>query len=405
MIKLQNDKFENIVFLKPTKCNIKEELNGMLELELEHPFDEDLKYKELEIGLIIFTDSQHFRIYKINKDIQTIKVYAKHLSYDLLDDFVEKIDLQNTNANGVISILKSGYFNISSDLDTTIIKNFKTQAISTMGVIINSDEQKDSVLKTFGGFLKREGFEIFISKKSGEDNGFKIKYGKNLIGISIDEDYSDYANLVIPVGQNGLRIQEKVIGQKNLNGRDVIKILDMPNATTEEELRHNGYKLLDSSKPKVNIKVNFQILEKTEEYKGFEQLQSVKLGDTVTIINEKMNFRKKATVISYNYNCLTKSYDEIELGDFAEDISSSLGNIQKSINLSESALTLNNQILSLIKGKIGIENDSLYITVTGDDFKNARSLFKFSKDGLEYSTNGINGNYRTIIDSNGNIRR
>ena len=72
--------------------------------------------------------------------------------------------------------------------------------------------------------------------------------------------------------------------------------------------------------PAVNIAVDFVLLQNTEEYKDYAILEEVYLGDVVTVINQKMNFSKKAKVISYKYDAILKRYNKIELGDLLPSI-------------------------------------------------------------------------------------
>ena len=72
--------------------------------------------------------------------------------------------------------------------------------------------------------------------------------------------------------------------------------------------------------PTVNIAVDFVLLQNTEEYKDYAVLEEVYLGDVVTVVNKKMNFSKKAKVISYEYDAMLKRYNKIELGDFLPSI-------------------------------------------------------------------------------------
>ena len=72
-------------------CFITEKLNGDYELELEYPA-RGRKAKYLEEWNIIKADCQLFRIYrvqKMSKEIKTIKVWAKHIFYDLRYYFIE----------------------------------------------------------------------------------------------------------------------------------------------------------------------------------------------------------------------------------------------------------------------------------------------------------------------------
>src|SRR3712207_9033915 len=54
--------------------------------------------------------------------------------------------------------------------------------------------------------------------------------------------------------------------------------------------------------PRANYKVNFIDLENTKEYRHIKKLESVNIGDTLSVIHESENVNITARVISYKYN-------------------------------------------------------------------------------------------------------
>ena len=396
----------------PMHCEIKEEINGMFELELEHAFDAGGKYKRLENGNIIKASTpkgeQLFRIYRVNPTLKNIKVNAKHISYDLLENYIENIQLQNVNAQQILNAIKSNLmvatpFTFESNLSGTV-QTFNILDSNPMQAILSDDEDTDSIFRHFGGELVRDNFKIKMLKSSGSDKGVQIRYGKNLIGLSVDEDDSAVINRVIPIGKDNLRLPEKYIDAQNLSGRIRIATQEFRAATDQNTLRQQARNFLEkASTPKVNIKADIQLLGKTEEYKDFAPLENVQLGDVVTVINTKRSFWKKATVISYQWDALLKKYKEVELGDFVQDITASISGLDKSISVANEALTESKQVLQAISGKIAIVDNKFYVSVDGTDYKTATKIFRFGEGGLQFSSNGYNGSYKTIIDANGNI--
>lgn len=80
-------------------CYITEELNGDYSLELEYPASSK-KSKYLVEWNIIKADGQLFRIYMVEKDSDdknVIKVWAKHIFYDLSYYFIESMEGKNSS--------------------------------------------------------------------------------------------------------------------------------------------------------------------------------------------------------------------------------------------------------------------------------------------------------------------
>ena len=96
--------------LSPTICEISEELNGAYELTLTHPIDTNNNWLYLNEFNIIKTQGQLFRIYKRVKSMTGDKrtVYARHIWYDLLANFVEDARPTLLNGQGAIDWILKG---------------------------------------------------------------------------------------------------------------------------------------------------------------------------------------------------------------------------------------------------------------------------------------------------------
>lgn len=333
--------------LIPTSCTIKEELNGVYELELTHPYDELKKFEYLEKENIIFANTpngrQPFRIYRVVPTLEDISINARHIFYDLLDNFIIGVKARG-GASEVLNELVNGFV-----LPTRF--TFRTDIVSSSRLVIaenenpisallNNEQKKPKFIQQYGGELLRDNFNVSILTKIGEDKGFTIRYGKNLIGLSVDEDYSEVITRVYAYNAKGQYI---IVDSENIGAYYQPKIgtVTYEEGALEEQAKEY---LKTVDKPKVNISIDFVLLSRTKEYENFRFLEDVKLGDTVTIYNEKMNFNKKSRVISYTYNPLADNYNGIELGDFLNVLTDNISNNNSRIRsvASESSTALSN---------------------------------------------------------------
>ena len=98
--------------LSPSFCIVTEELNGIFEIELEHPYDQYGKWKYIENGRILYASTprgkQPFRIYRVNPSLAGIKVNAHHVFYDLLDNFIVDLDA-NGPASGILDTFRNQF--------------------------------------------------------------------------------------------------------------------------------------------------------------------------------------------------------------------------------------------------------------------------------------------------------
>lgn len=333
--------------LIPTSCNIKEELNGVYELELTHPYDELKKFEYLEKENIILANTpngrQPFRIYRVVPTLEDISINARHIFYDLLDNFIIKVDARG-GASEVLNELVNGFvlptrFTFRTDIISSS-RRVIAENENPISALLNNEQKKPKFIQQYGGELSRDNFNVGILAKIGEDKGFTIRYGKNLIGLSVDEDYSEVITRVYAYNAKGQYI---IVDSENIGAYYQPKIgtVTYEEGALEEQAKEY---LKTVDKPKVNISIDFVLLSRTKEYENFRFLEDVKLGDTVTIYNEKMNFNKKSRVISYTYNPLADNYNGIELGDFLNVLTDNISNNNSRIRsvASESSTALSN---------------------------------------------------------------
>lgn len=314
--------------LSPLSCVIAEELNGAYELTMEHPYDETDKWKRIAGEKIILADTpkgkQPFRIYNVKPDMDKITVNARHIFYDLLDNFILNLSKTGT-ASAVLSSMKSALqystpFTFSTDI--TASGTVAGERKNPVEILLESAEDAQSFVKVFGGELVRDGYNVSMLLAMGEDRGYRISYGKNLVGLSVTEDSSAVVTRYYTIGLDGVTggyVDSARIGDY-VNPK--IAVYENTDLKTASELKAAAQAMFDAGAdlPTVNIAVDFVLLQNTEEYKDYAVLEEVYLGDVVTVVNRKMNFSKKAKVISYEYDAMLKRYNKIELGDFLPSI-------------------------------------------------------------------------------------
>lgn len=398
--------------LLPSLCTVTEELNGMYELELTHPYDAQGKWQRLEEERILYASTpagrQPFRIYYVKPDMDGITVKARHVFYDLLDNICLSVNASGT-PQAVLSAIKNALACPMPFVFTTDMTGSGKLVLhneNPVAALLAADEDKDSFVKAFGGELLRDGFTVSMRASIGENRGVAIRYGKNLVGLEICEDISEVATRIYAFGKNGVAMSGKYRDSPYINSYQYPKIQIFEDASLSyAQLPEAVQKLFDAGcdMPKVNIKADFQLLSKTEEYKDYAILEEVQLGDVVTVANIKMGFYQQAKVISYEWDALLEQYEKVELGDFVADLTASVTNGKKSLSAAVGASAEARQVYGMISGRVTINDSGLYVCADGSSTANASKLFHFGSNGLRHSSTGVNGTYRTLIDANGNI--
>lgn len=394
--------------LLPALCIVREELNGAYELELTHPYDADGKWQRIERGRILYASTprgmQPFRIYSVKPTMEEITVNARHIFYDLLDNSCADIAYSGTAA-GALERIQSALaypmpFTFDTDLTTT--GKLTMERTNPVEVLLSEDDTMVGFVQGFGGELLRDHFRVSMRGAIGADRDVVIRYGKNLIGLEVTEDESEVRTRILCKGKNG----EDALDSPYLDEYAYPKIYVLEDSgKTLAELKEEAQTMLDAGcdLPQINIKVDFLPLSKTVEFREYALLEEVFLGDTVTVVQERMGFRKRAKVISYEWDSLLEQYNEVELGDFAPSLASS---VTAGVNAGKAAGNEAAYVLSLISGGITILDNALYICVDGTNHAAAARLFVFDRNGLRHRIrDAVTGaeTWRTLIDADGNF--
>lgn len=421
-----------------TKCisaNVQEELNGQFSLEIKYPIKAYLS-DEIKSGRIItcevgYGSRQAFRIYKTNKTLDEITIYANHIFYDLTDNMLEDVYPKNLDANQFINWILShsqyktnfkGSGNISNVATARYVRKNIVKAI--MG------DEENSTLKLFSAELERNNYDISILRRRGTDRGVSIRYARNINGISFDEDNSTIGTRIMPKGYDGILLPEKYVDSPIINKyphpiiREIeysdIKLKDDNSEDNEgfetleqcyEEMRKRVQKEFENGldKPTISVDVDFVELSKTVEYKEYKNLEKVYLGDTIKIYLEKLGVDVMERVISTTYDVLADRFTNIELGKLNSNYVSENAQFQNTMeqvtipNILEAAKNHSTQqLINAMGGHVHKTQSELFIMDT-DNINTAQKVWRWNLNGLGYSSTGINGVYELAMTQDGNI--
>ena len=353
--------------LVPGSCIVEEELNGAYELEMKHPYDEGGKWKRIERGRILYASTprgkQPFRIYYVKPTMKEIAVNARHIFYDLLDNQCKPITHSGT-ATAALAALQAAFaypMPFSFDTDISITGTLTTGRMNPVQALLSDDDEATSFVKGYGGELLRDGFRVSVKAALGQDRGVSIRYGKNLVGLAVTEDESNVKTRIVCYGKNG----SATLDSPHLGDYIYPKIYTLEDENkTLSEVQEEAQALLDGGCdiPSINIKVDFVALEKTVEYREHAVLEEVFLGDMVTVTNTKMGFRKRAKVISYEWDCLLEQYNDVELGDFIPTLAASVTSGVKSGSLASSAAVGTAAVMAALQAHLNDTNNPHHVT-------------------------------------------
>lgn len=412
-------------------ANVLEELNGDYYLTLTYKLDGHLSEYLVEENIIKCKvedgSKQLFRIKRVVKDYTMIEVYAQHIFYDLLNNFLldtspSELDCQ-TFGNWILARTNfpndfTYYSDISGTKSARYVRRNPVEAI--MGDIENS------MLNVFGGDLERDNFTIKQLAQRGLLNGIKLLFGKNITEIKITSDYSSIITRLLPLGFDGLMLPEVFIDSTHIDDYLTPKVAKVefsniqydPESTDEnvytdiEEayaaLREAATQYLELvDLPQINIKIDWVELSKTKEYENYQAIETLHLGDYVTAEILGINYQTRVT--RTNYNPLTDMIESFEIGTIQKTIGSSINaNTQKVEKINVTSIlqsakdNATTQINSAMGGYIVKTQTDLYIMDTPST-STAQKVWRWNLNGLGYSSTGINGPYQTAITNDGKI--
>ena len=408
---------------------ITEVLNGEYNLEFEY-ISEGWLADKLEIGNIIKARGQLFRIWNIQPDLKKIKVLAKHIFFDLSKNFLEDVSPTNlTSQNALTWILArtstENDYTVTGDCTATASVRYVRKNV--IDAIYNED---NALLKKFGGELELNNFNIYVHQKRGSDSGISVMYGKNLSGVQMDVDLSTVVTKIMPQGKDGLLLDKLYVESPLLENYfspfyQKIEFSDIgvdednniSESDAKNQLRLAAQKLFNEGidKPTISIKFDFIELSKATEYKQYENLETVSLGDTVKAIIPKLNVSLETRVVKTVYDCLLERTTKIECGtvtpnivtkqsENTREITNKLQEIDVSSILSEAQANATDLINHPFGGHIFISESTgeLYIMNTNDP-TTATQVWKWGLGGLGFSSNGISGPYGVAMTQDGKI--
>lgn len=437
MICVYNSKetiFENnglVILDSPLSAIVEEELNGSYELELEYALDDRGKWEYLIEDNIIKADGQLFRIYHKTKKLTSIKINARHIFYDLIDNLLEDVRPTETTGYGALDWVLTHTQYPHKFISTGDVGGINTRyfiRVNPLEAIMG----KEGIINTWGGEIVRDNFTIKLLQSRGLDRGVLVAYGKNIKEIDETLDIDSICTRLMPKGRDGLLLPEKYIDSSYINNYSHPKIkiqefdigIDEEKGITEsmaiEQLREAAINYMKNNKidiPEFNYKIDFIELSKTEEYKNYAVLERVYLGDTVTIKHSKLNINLKAKVIKIVKSLITNRIEKIELGSFKPNLATSINNSiqevkQEIIQVKSDYQKAIENATSLITGSKGgnvvirqNDNGNPYEILIMDttDVNTAVNVWRWNMGGFGYSSTGINGPYGTAITMDGAI--
>lgn len=308
-------------------CNVVEELNGAYELNMTVLADDPL-IEFIQIGNIIAVNPnmvdtvQAFVIEEIRKNIDgTVEVYAPHISQHRTKLIPFDKFATNSLAGVVMTLnsqaIESNPFTFSTD--KTSSKMFQNLAPKSYRDMLGGTE--GSILDTFGGEYFFNNFDISLLTRRGRETDAHVVYGRNMTDFLQDSsfDWDGSTTGVLPYWTNSEGVADVVGAVQYSQYADLypykktvaIDFSDkFEEAPTQAELEAFASAWINSKGlPAITLEVGFNQFDTTSA-----EVNTLQLGDTVTVINSVYNVNYKSRIVSYDFNVLSETYKSITVG-------------------------------------------------------------------------------------------
>ena len=403
------------------EATVQEDLNGVYVLSFKYPLFSphglDIKGQSL-IQVPTPDGDQLFRVANPSASMGILSVFCYHVFYDLIDNFLEDTNIVGKTGIGALTQLKGALqypsrFNFFSDIGK--MNNARLVRMNPVEALL--DTSKDNCfLNRWGGELKRDNFLVNILEKRGMDRGVKIQHKKNLLGYEASVDWQSPITKIMPIGFDGLLLPEKYVTSANVDKyiNPKIKTVAFENvkaaigeyADDEDAIPlKDAYELLRQKaramfeidrvdQPLASYKVSFQELSQTEEYKNFAVLQSVYVGDTVTVQHDEDGIYIQAKVISYKYDPVKERYIDITLGNFKDSFTSKTNKIDK---IQDEVLNITTDI------NVGLSDADKRLNQLKDGLDTTNSNLNTTNGNLDTTNGKVNDLETNLDETNSNL--
>lgn len=354
--------------LFPTEAIVHPILNGEWEVNLEHPIDQEGRWKyiveEAVVKMPSFNGDQLFRIKKKEKGDGGVTAELRPIFMDAKDDCF-LLDVRPTDKTGQqaldIMTAPNKKYKASSNISLVSTAYYQTKNLIEA---LNGDDE-NSFINRWGGEIIFDNYTVIVNERAGGDYGVEVLYGKNIKedGFSEEIDMRDIVTRIAPKAYNGHMIEgdEPWIDSPLIDKYPTIRfgVMEFEDikmredaqdgdeddgiivCDTQEELRtvlkQKCEEQFDAGvdKPKVTISADIILLEGTDLYEDIQDLVKVSIGDTVHCRHSKLDIVSDARVIEMEWDCIKERVDSVVLGDFQynyiDDATSMINRVESAI--------------------------------------------------------------------------
>ena len=406
--------------LQPTYAVVHKEDNGdyYLELDLGLEYIDFIKPNKIIVANTP-TGDQAFRITNVENSKHKIVVKAYHVFYDSNNYVIQDSYVVDKTCNQALDHLNDATdnespFTMTSDI--TSINSYRCVRKSLWEAI-------QVVLERWGGHLTRNNWNIGIMNTIGADNGVVVRYAKNLKNIDVQYDWSQVVTKILPVGQDGLLLDEIYLYSDTQYEIPYTKVVHFSqdideslyydeNGNLDEDAYTEALKADLRNQANAYLQIHYIPQVNYELNANLEKITDI--GDTIQVIDERLGVDLLTNLIAYDYDCILERYKTLEFGNFRKNLTNLTTYIDTQTNqivednIAVTKVTLQNELQTATSQIWGVLGSS-YVLNEGDKIlvvdslpkETATDVIMINSAGIGFSQTGINGTFSTALTIDG----
>ena len=288
---------------------------------------------------------QLFRIRTADRNTKQnrVTVTAEHVSYDLAGVMVEGVDLSQVSPAMAIYWIRNGFMtdyrgNIATNL-TDPDDGTYTGKVNGKNAIFAYMDPDQGIVKHFDAELRRDNWDLYVMRKTEENRGFRLAYGKNTTGVNWSQKTDQLVTRVVPVakdedGNDFFLDPVKWVDSEHIGEYPVIRMewlrvqgqvgkddgTESGTNWTEETLRAEmqaraeaRFNVDHADLAEQEVTIDFEMLGDTEEHRQMQGLETVLLYDLVEATDERIGLTATLEVSELEFDAIREKISALKL--------------------------------------------------------------------------------------------
>lgn len=278
---------------------------------------------------------QVFRIYDVQRGMDSVTVCARHISYDLLHNITNVKKTGSVTCGDALNAIMYGcvsahdfeaYTNIE-DKRTGIIWNYENPISALL-------DPETGLTSLYSAALVRDNWEMYVLHDPGMNRGVTVEYGKNMLGVKYTETYDNVTTRVVPIGET--KDGEPLLLSGDTPWKDSPLINDYPvvytrtlqctdckvgtdgvtTAIARARMEEQALQVFErgGDLPDVELTVDFISLGDTAEYPQYKDLERCFLWDYILVRNRRTGIDVTSRIVSIRWDCMLDRMISMEVG-------------------------------------------------------------------------------------------